>query len=235
MTRLFALFVVLTVAGCLPGPESLIEDADLEVIVTGVKKNDVVSIDVGGASASATAAEDVVSFFVEVGAGDHDGSVVVERKDDFLCASFAVSVDAGERAVVGVDVDKDDTCPTASERAFLSFEEEGEGVRTTIDVDGLVVVIDGEAAPRTGRAKQKDLEKFLDDVTSPDADELFAGTCEPRGGDPREPVLLTRVTDDDSADGGEVIAVVDVANCRGGVASKLRAHAKKLRDGLDDD
>lgn len=228
-------FVFVCGAACLPGPEDVIEGKNVEILVTGVKKKDVVHLDVAGVSAEAVAREDVVSFFLELDVGDHNGSVVVERKDDLLCASFDVVIDGDEdedRVVVGVDVDKDAVCDG---RSLVDFTEVVVGdcgdpsceTATSVDASGRVVVSSNGNAV-SGQARARDHDALRADALSKDADDLFRDGCQPQGGPPRETVVLTRVVAD--TDGDTTEESIDVSRCRGGVAARLRAHLALLRE-----
>lgn len=230
-------FVAATVSplACLPGPESLIGETNLEVLVTGLKKNDRVAVDVDALAFDRVAEGFDVRFFLTVSAGDVSGVVIVDRAKKSLCADFSAEVPAGDRITVGVNIDDAADCPQA-DRQLGSVKEVVIGecgnpsctTTTTFDEeDGLVVVV-ADTDPVRGNGRDKDRKDLVDEVLSADADALFAtGECDPRGGPLRETVELTRVLRGGGADDE---AIVDVSNCRGGVAARIRARLALLRD-----
>ena len=230
-------FVAATVSplACLPGPESLIGEANLEVLVTGLKKNDRVAIDVDALAFDRVAAGSDVRFFLTVSAGEVSGVVVVDRAKKSLCADFSAEVPAGDRITVGVNIDDADECPQLT-RQLGEVEEVVIGecgnaactTATTFDEEGGVVVVVGNGEPVRGAGRDKDRKDLIEDILSDDADELFAtGICEPLGGPPRESVRLTRVVE---SEGGGTEESVDVSNCRGGIAARIRSRLALLRD-----
>ncbi len=227
-------------SGCLPGPEQLQDSANLEVLVTGLRAAEVVSVDVDAAESFAqTARADVVRFFLTVPVGPREGVVSLERDALRRCVTFRTDVDAAERRIVGVDVGRAIDCDAPAPRGLVSLEEVvigecGDSSCTTVTTfagTGTIVV----AAPGNngeGRGAKPDSEALVQEALSADADALFATDgCGPLGGPARESVELTRTVDDN---GDLAAAVVDVSNCRSGIAARLRARLSLLRDHISE-
>ncbi len=237
-SRLVSLSAVLSaslLAACLPGPEQLQAGANLEVLVTGLRVAEVVSVDVDDAEPFSQAArDDVLRFFLTVPIGLREGVVRLERDASTRCVGFRTEVVAADRVVVGVDVGAAIDCAEAP-RQLISLEEVvigecGNGSCTTVTTfSGTgTVVVESTGNNGQGRGAAADSQALLREALSEDADALFAAdACGPRGGPARESVELTRTTNDN---GDLVAAVVDVSNCRSGIAARLRARLSILRD-----
>jgi len=227
-------------SACLPGPEQLQDAANLEVFVTGLRAREVVSVDVGGADRFSQAArDDVVRFFLTVPAGARAGVVSLEREAIRRCIGFRTEVRDEGRVVVGVDVGAAVDCDAPTPRRLVSLEELvvgdcGDASCTTVTTfsgtGDVVVDAPGNSGGR-GRGRQTDSDALVQEALSTDADVLFAAGCEPLGGPRREAVELTRTTDDN---GDLAAAVVDISNCRSGIAARLRARLALLRDDVSE-
>lgn len=232
---------VVSLSACLPGPEQLQAGANLEVVVTGLRPAEVVAIDVDTVRFSQTASDDVLRFFVAVPAGRRAGVVSLERDDVRRCVAFVTSAGVVDRVVVGIDVGTAVACDASKPRTLISLEELVVGecsnasctTLTTFSGTGDVVVDAPGNSGGQGQGQRDDSEALIEEALSSDADDLFAtGACAQLGGPPRERVELTRTIDDD---GDLAAAVVDISNCRSGIATRLRARLAILRDDVSGD
>ena len=241
--RLVSLSVMAaSLSACLPGPEQLEQQANLEVLVTGLRASEVVSVDVGGADRFSQAArDDVVRFYLTVPVGPRAGVVSLERETIRRCVAFRTEVLDEGRVIVGVDVGAAVDCDAPPPRQLISLEELIVGdcgdasctTLTTFSGTGTVVVDAPGNGGGQGRGRQSDSDALVQEALSTDADVLFSSDgCGALGGPRREAVELTRTTDDD---GDLAAAVVDISNCRSGIAARLRARLALLRDDVSDE
>jgi hypothetical protein len=240
MNRLLPLALcaaVLGPAACLPGPETLLGDANLELVLTGLTGSDTVAVDVAAAAFSRVADDGIVRFFLTVPPGPQSGSVVIDRDSESLCATFSTVVPADGRVVVGLDAGNASACkPPKQDREVVSIGEVVVGgcndpsctTETTVNADGEVVVQDA-ASTRRGIGRSEDKVALFEEALSEDADALFRDGCERGPGAVRETVEIKRSI---TVDGEAFSESVDITNCRLAIANRLRAHLGLLRSDL---
>lgn len=112
MKRAALVCCAVALAACLPGPETLVGDDNVELIVTGTRPGDRLSLQVGDDTFRRVArAEDVVRFFLRVEPGELVLSLRVERGANALCSSTDVVVGGDDDAPVVTSIDVADAAP----------------------------------------------------------------------------------------------------------------------------
>lgn len=113
---LLASLAVALAPGCRIGPSSsILDEANVQIVIGGLAGGERLTLDLAGEHRVVDEApEDVLSMFLTLPEGPHDGLLIVEKGAVARCAPFTVDVLAGdELAVVAVAADHAPLCVPA--------------------------------------------------------------------------------------------------------------------------
>ena len=99
------------VTACLPGPEQLLQDADVVIVVTGCEPGDRLTLATDDDGYRIVAGkDDVVEFFLELGPGEHTLALEVRRGPERLCEDLLLEVGTQTPLTTSVRADELPTC-----------------------------------------------------------------------------------------------------------------------------
>jgi hypothetical protein len=233
---------------CLPGPELLAEDANVDLIVAGVRAPDALALFADGAVYRASGrSEGIVLFHLALPAGQHEVTLVITGRGAELCAGAIVDAPPAGRVTAALDAaaavpcdlvpaDPVDAGPQDAADQLVHLQEIAVQVPcagascasvTSVTGDGLIV-FQRDESERIARLATEDLAAFVVAALDDDVDALFrAGApCAVPGAPPGESVSLERVV---LVAGQErEVARIDATGCSGS-AAELRARLALLR------
>ena len=108
MRFLLSILMVLSL-GCLPGPEDLVAESSLELVVTGVSPGDTVLLTLMERTVRTEVGRDQESltFFFELDPGTYDADLELVRGDRRLCGEVELVVEEGGRTHLPVGLAPD--------------------------------------------------------------------------------------------------------------------------------
>jgi len=241
------ILMALSLVGCLPGSETLVEGTNARLVITGLSAGDTVHIEVNDIIKDATApSEEPLVIFLELDAGEHIGDALIERDGVSLCAPFVllVETDAEGAAVASLDARAAPQCELfETVTSLLRLVEDITVAACILEPCHIVTTLEGsgalthevlDTATTSGTVTPADFSVFSSRMTSTEANVLFAGDdtdCTlPRPGIPAEQVLLTRtllIADEDGA--RQETEAVAVGGCNVGIADEIRDRLGFLR------